>query len=80
MQTQTLLIRPNDAARLLGVTSLTIRRWLKTPETHGLRTVRLGARLIGIPTEDLHAFIARRNGPVPPVKRKRSTTTQGAQS
>lgn len=52
------LLRPNEIARMFGVTALTVRRWIAEPERYGLRKVTIGQRYVGVPKADVDALTA----------------------
>jgi predicted DNA-binding transcriptional regulator AlpA len=52
------LLRPPAAADFLGVAKQTLARW--RVEGTGPAYVKLGARLVAYPEDELHAFVARR--------------------
>lgn len=55
-----LVLRPHDAARVLGVARQTLARW--RCEGQGPAFVKLGARLVGYRRTDLDAWLASRSG------------------
>jgi hypothetical protein len=60
------LLRPNEIARMFGVTALTVRRWIAEPERYGLRKIAIGERYIGVPKADVDALMSK--GVPPKVK------------
>lgn len=52
------LLRPPAAAEFLGVAVQTLARW--RVEGAGPRYVKLGARLVAYPEDELHDFVAER--------------------
>jgi transposase-like protein len=63
----TILVSPNEAARRLGVSAQTIRKWLREPSKYQLRKVKLSYRAIGIPSDDIYALIRRLTVQAAPV-------------